>query len=464
MTDKHPWHWSARISFISALLLGFLLTVLGTALLTRWAYLGSHYLTANQRDVILAVADFPKKLRVVFEESVDFSRSFSRRLFLDRALAGRPGWANSFPAAADSGYLLFAGVDSFYNAAVIKLIRISDGRDLAVWVPDWRLIAEKSVPAMNEAGFGAKSIMATNPVFDNTGAVVFNAGWSLVKLAACSNTPAWVIGREFHHSVEVDADGDFWVPTVGGSGYSWSAALQSRFRDDAIGRVSADGKLLQVTSVAGLLIRNDLLGLLLGAQGGVENTDPVHLNQISVAKTSSAYWEKGDLLLSLRNLSTVLIYRPSSDKVVWYKTGPWVNQHNAAFLGDHQISVFNNNALVYSEAADAFLPPSGANGVSVYDFQTGEVSEPFKALLALSPVQTATQGRAQLLVDGGLFIEETQSGRHLRFTSRGLLWQRINYFDEQHLGALAWSRYLSADEAAIGLAALARAGCLKSDS
>jgi hypothetical protein len=126
--------------------------------------------------------------------------------------------------------------------------------------------------------------------------------------------------------------------------------------------------------------------------------------------------------------------------------------------------VFNNNALVYSEAADAFLPPSGANGVSVYDFQTGEVSEPFKALLALSPVQTATQGRAQLLVDGGLFIEETQSGRHLRFTSRGLLWQRINYFDEQHLGALAWSRYLSADEAAIGLAALARAGCLKSDS
>ena len=42
---------------------------------------------------------------------------------------------------------------------------------------------------------------------------------------------------------------------------------------------------------------------------------------------------KNDLVISLRNLSTILVYRPST-KIKWLKTGPWINNHDAQYLGD----------------------------------------------------------------------------------------------------------------------------------
>ena len=58
---------------------------------------------------------------------------------------------------------------------------------------------------------------------------------------------------------------------------------------------------------------------------------------------------------------------------------------------------------------------------------------------AAAKVRTATGGLAQLLPDGGLFVEETAKGRHLRFTPSQLLWSRINYFDAARIGAVELS-------------------------
>ena len=72
---------------------------------------------------------------------------------------------------------------------------------------------------------------------------------------------------------------------------------------------------------------------------------------------------------------------------------------------------------------------------------------------------TITSGRAQLLPDGGLFIEETDNGRQLRYTQNALLWSRINDYDESRVGLLSWSRYLTAEEVRIPLKALAEKSC-----
>ena len=55
------------------------------------------------------------------------------------------------------------------------------------------------------------------------------------------------------------------------------------------------------------------------------------------------YWRKGDLFLSLRSPSTVMLYRPATNKVIWRKDGPWSKQHDVDILDDHRISIFNNN-------------------------------------------------------------------------------------------------------------------------
>jgi hypothetical protein len=189
------------------------------------------------------------------------------------------------------------------------------------------------------------------------------------------------------------------------------------------------------------------------------NDDPIHINQISVARTTGDYWRRGDLLVTSRHLSTVFLYRPSTGRIVWHRTGPWLTPHHAAFVGDHAISVFSNNIMSSAPLAQPFPVPGDFNRVMVHDFRTGEVSEPYVDLLKVARPVTITGGRAQLLGDGGLFVEETDFGRHLRFTSDRLMWSRVNDYDANRVGMVSWSRYLTADEVAAPLAALVRAGC-----
>ena len=86
------------------------------------------------------------------------------------------------------------------------------------------------------------------------------------------------------------------------------------------------------------------------------------------------------------------------------------------------------------------------------------------ALLSAAKPATLTEGRARLLPDGGLFIEDTNNGRLLRFTADRLLWSRVNDFDATHIGFLSWSRYLTADEAAAPLRAIGARACATSTS
>jgi len=99
------------------------------------------------------------------------------------------------------------------------------------------------------------------------------------------------------------------------------------------------------------------------------------------------------------------------------------------------------------------------NQVLVYDFATKQISQPFAALLADAKPATVTAGMARILPDGGLFLEENNYGRHLRFTKDRLLWSRVNDYDDKRIGMVSWSRYLTAEEANIPLQALAKRKC-----
>jgi hypothetical protein len=73
------------------------------------------------------------------------------------------------------------------------------------------------------------------------------------------------------------------------------------------------------------------------------NDDPTHLNDIQPVLADGPYWKKGDLFVSLRNISSIMLYRPSTDQIVWMKRGPWLSQHDVDILDDHRISVYDNN-------------------------------------------------------------------------------------------------------------------------
>lgn len=452
-----------------AFVLFYAVSVIGFSSISRYIDDVNTYstkLTTNQREILIFISRIP---RLVFESILEIKAAIQNEpiFFLEKKEnVEKSNWVRHFPEAKDPGYILLSAIDKETKNSSVRLLRISDGTVIARWDPNWQEIYQK-ISARNTNNNGSRlKVHAHNALLTPDGDLVFHTGdqvGSLVKLSACTNQIMWVSDIPVHHSVERDADGNFWAPSFSQEPLTEYPLINGRIIDDSIAFISNNGKMIKNLSFAKILLQNDLQWLLFGTAGVGLHHDPLHLNQINIASEDSKFWVKGDLLISSRHLSTVFLYRPSTNKIIWFKTGPWMGQHDAAFINDHQISVFDNNAITFAPKNMAFLKSTDINRVIVYDFINDRISQPFKDLLTTSTPLTHTQGRSRILPDGGLFIEESNSGRHIRFTDKQLLWSRVNDYDEKHIGLVFWSRYLTATEASIPIKALSAKGCSGKD-
>ena len=446
--------------------MAFLLLIIMAVISSAWAVrhdliAPTNRFTENQSKIILSIANFPSSIKSAFIELEHLISGDPVAILISRKDAEKPSWVRRFPAHEDKGYLLFSGVDPKAKQPVVKLIRIADGLEVALWRPDFLFINNQITEKKWQPKGSSLNLIPRHPILLNNGDIIFNTTGSLVRQSSCSSKPLWVLDEIAHHSNELDETGDaIWAPSVSMDGFPENLWLRSHIRGDALGHYSLEGKLLERRSFSNILINNGLGPLLMGTSGSVHNNDPIHINQIKAAQSNSAYWKRGDLFISARNLSTLFLYRPSTNKILWHQTGPWMNQHSVDFVDNHRISVFSNNVVsgpVNKE--NAFLSKNDINRVYVFDFDNNQASQPYEKLLAVAKPITLTEGRAQILPDGGLFLEETNYGRQMRFTKDALLWSRVNDYDERRIGKLTWSRYLTYKEVRMPLKALANKGC-----
>ena len=455
--------WSRWLWFAGLLLVLLIVAVIGTAWSVRQVITagGPRFSVAQSRFIIF-LAEFPAFARTAAKEAMSRIENDPEVLLIDRRETEQSNWVRHFPSSDDPGYLLLSGVDPSVKHSIVQLLRISDGKRVALWDPDWAAVIKLTDTKSLIASISLNTVGAVHPALLADGDIVFNTGLSLVRLSPCSSKPVWVLDEIMHHSNEIDANGDIWVPSVSLDGFSDNIWLRDHMRDDAIAHVSADGQLLSKQSFSRILIDNGLRALLLGTSHN--HDDPIHMNEIQVAPRNTKYWKQGDLLISSRGLSSIFLYRPSTGKILWHQTGPWMNQHSVDFVDDHRISVYDNNVIIYAPKKYSFLSSGDSNRVLLYDFDTGQISQPFETLLAKAHPVSISQGRARVLPDGGLFIEETDAGRHLRFTLDRLMWSRVNDYDEKRIGMVLWSRYLTAEEVKGPLLALSSHQCAASTS
>ncbi len=262
------------------------------------------------------------------------------------------------------------------------------------------------------------------------------------KLDHCSGID--YINQEdfYHHSLNFDADGNVWVPS-----HMYPSSLNERmvgkddkgFYDDAINQISPEGKILYQKSVPQLLIENDLKGLVFLSGNTDFGDDPIHLNDIQPALETTEHWNKGDLFISLRSLSMVILYRPSENKVIWKSDGHLSGQHDVDIIDDSRISIFNNNMI---RGVDEFYV-DGINEIVVYDFATDEYEVYLNESLKENDVRTISEGLNQILDNGDLFVEETNYARSLYFNANGSLrWEFYNRADDGNMYRTNWSRLL----------------------
>ena len=219
--------------------------------------------------------------------------------------------------------------------------------------------------------------------------------------------------------------------------------------DDAITKIDpATGEILYNKSILEILVENGYERLLLGK--GQYTSDPVHLNDIQPALTDSEYWNKGDLLISCRNISAVFLYRPSTNKVLWLQRGPWYNQHDADFLDNNKVVVFGNDVIREESTINPkitsenlfFSNKRAHNDVYIYNFEQDTTVTPYSRLMKKEGMHTYTAGRCDVLPNGDVYVEDTNNGRIIIGDSINKKVEYVKRIDEEHISSLFWSRLI----------------------
>jgi hypothetical protein len=355
---------------------------------------------------------------------------------------------------AEEAYLLLSRYDNNLQEGVVELIDLRNFEILHIWNPDIDVFNEV-VEQVDEFKYlyrdkNNQRNRLIHPILTSDGGLLYQDYGPLRKIDACSNLIFQNTQDKFHHSIETDIDGNLWVPS---HIYPQSLPIeqvgrelveQGGFWDDAIVKLSPDGKILFEKSVSQIFIDNGLEYLLFSVgDKNLFNPDPIHLNDIQPLNSDGKFWKKGDVFLSLRHQSMVLLYRPSSNEIIWKGTGPFFHQHDVDILDDHRISIFNNNSKDFVEGDIV----DGHNEVSIYDFKINEYSLYLKDSLVKNDVRTIREGRSQILSNGDLYIEESNYGRTLFFNKDGTLrWEHINRAKDGNVYLVGWSRILYTDE------------------
>ena len=345
------------------------------------------------------------------------------------------------------GYLLLSRFDEASNQAVVDFIDLSSLET----IHSWKYIAEDLWSTLNyfpnqaslQQDKNRLGMRMMHPLALEDGSLVFQDHSPLIKINRCSELD-WVnADYEFHHSLEVDYEGNYWIPSRVFNSETQLVTYQGNedlFRDEGIALVSPDGEVLMEKNLIEIFEENGLDAFIYGmgyGHLGSRHHDPLHINDIEPVLQDGEFWNKGDVFLSFRHRSMVMLYRPETNAVIWYKVGPWIHQHDVDISGPNQISIFNNNAF------DPLTPEAVVNDVIIYDFSTNAVSQPYLEAFEMNEIRTFYEGRSQLMDNGQVFVEETNHGRALVLNEDGsVVWSFVNKAndDDEMVGVLGWSR------------------------
>jgi uncharacterized protein YaaR (DUF327 family) len=207
------------------------------------------------------------------------------------------------------------------------------------------------------------------------------------------------------------------------------------FMDDSIIKINVDGKILYKKSVIEILIENKIIPNNFTLNSYLsEEKDPIHLNDIEPVLTDTQYWKKGDLFLSIRNQSAIIHYRPATNQVIKYITGPFAWQHDVDIISEKEISLFNNNNFIVNNEYSEVL---------IYNYETNKFKKVFNDQLQKENFKTFTQGLSHIFDDGALLVEEQNHGRIILFNNKGEKeWEFVNKDKDGDIGFISWSRII----------------------
>ena len=437
------------VSFAALLVIA--ITIVLTSWSTKHALNGGKRFSQGFQNIVLGIAGTPN----VVADSI--------RLFLTY---GSPNGVvekhssyqvNPTGALTNTGYALVSCVSSDGKSDVI-LINLSNRVQHAVLVRNDR--SDKVNYSDSLEGSAARrqaSISSRNRVchphlsLDGflTYIIPFN---DLVSVDLKTGNEKWRVKGAFHHSIQLDSENNFWVcAAVDVNSHKSSTSrishVNNLFEDQALVNISKNGRILQVLSVTDLLCKSGLEYLLYGIANPAVNFDPLHLNQVTPVMHDSGALKKGDLLVSLRNLSTVLLVNPKSEKIDWHCSGPWMNQHSVHPMDESTICLLDNHS--YAQAfgfGDCWLDPAWRTRLITHNIKTGLTAEVQFSNEWTGQLRLPVEGLVLPIGANSWFFEDSQNGTIMIFRNQKLVFKWSNKYPDGTVGITSWCRYLNDSE------------------
>lgn len=311
-----------------------------------------------------------------------------------------------------------------------------DNDFFAIWPDASKVIPAKRIPTSKYRAYA----QGMYPLPDGSLIVNFNALGS-VRLDKCSR-PIWRLDRPSHHSVTPTGDGRYWIPgnrsavdtpkkyLPGGITAEEIEAktVTDHYYHDVIRLVRADGTVEKEFSVLQAVYEAGLEGPLY-ASHSLQVTDATHVNDIEIVTPALAAKIKGirtgDLLVSSRALSMLMILDQDSGRLKWYHLGPWLRQHDPDITPEGTIEIFNNRSPLIGETVTT-------SQVIAYDPADERVSV-LAPVGATGSFYSEIMGAHQRLANGNMMITEAAAGRIFEVTPSGeIVWDyRLPYDDEK---------------------------------
>jgi hypothetical protein len=279
----------------------------------------------------------------------------------------------------------------------------------------WRYPLRRLWPDLAADGNAAKlEYFRRAHLFPNGELLAIYEGQGLVKLDRRSRV-LWAYRGAIHHDLDVAENGDIWtldreariVPRINpGAG----------ILEDMVACIDRDGHLKRRFSLLSAFERSRWAGLLglLGREGDVFHTNTIELLDGRDAARHPAF-RKGNLLLSIRQLSALAVVDPASETVVWALTGPFRRQHQPSLLADGRLLLFDNQGAGRDLARVLEVDP--ASGRILWRYGGTSVGQ----------LSSRTLGTCQRLPNGNTLITESENGRALEVTRDGeVVWELNN--------------------------------------
>jgi hypothetical protein len=293
-----------------------------------------------------------------------------------------------------------------------------DGEILHRWRFDMTDIWPSSPHTDRDAGkwFGPGNTHIHGSILLPDGSIVFNLdNFGMLKIDSESRT-VWKLDMRTHHSIYVDQNGDYWVCCL-----RWHeersdefVGLEPPYIEDFILVLSPEGEPKKEISIMKSMYRSGYYGLLFAER---QNYDLIHMNDVELLEGDRAdrfeQFDRGDIMVSLRNINTLFVLDGESYDIKWAFTYPLIWQHDPDFTEDGYITVFDNQ--IERPSPDA---PVGGSRILRIDPETSD----YEIIYGGSDEQyfyTEIGGKHQHLPNGNILISEMWGDRVFEITPGG---------------------------------------------